>query len=103
MAGMSGMASPRVAVLMGGLSAEREVSLVTGRSCARALREAGYDQVIEVEGLRKGNGLLDGLLYLFRYHMFAERGGKMLNTPRNNDFIGLYRNKLNGISQIIGP
>lgn len=49
MAGMSGMASPRVAVLMGGLSAEREVSLVTGRSCAQALREAGYDQVIEVD------------------------------------------------------
>ena len=49
MAGMSGMASPRVAVLMGGLSAEREVSLVTGRSCAQALRQAGYDQVIEVD------------------------------------------------------
>jgi D-alanine-D-alanine ligase len=34
--------APRVAVLMGGLSAEREVSLVTGRECAQALREAGY-------------------------------------------------------------
>jgi D-alanine-D-alanine ligase len=34
---------------MGGLSAEREVSLVTGRACARALREAGFDQVIEVD------------------------------------------------------
>lgn len=33
----------RVAVLKGGLSAEREVSLVSGRECARALREAGYD------------------------------------------------------------
>ncbi|THD81198.1 D-alanine--D-alanine ligase [Aliigemmobacter aestuarii] len=49
MAGMSGKASPRVAVLMGGLSAEREVSLVTGRACAQALRAAGYDQVIEVD------------------------------------------------------
>jgi len=37
-----------VAVLMGGLSAEREVSLVSGRECAVALRAAGY-QVIEVD------------------------------------------------------
>jgi D-alanine-D-alanine ligase len=33
----------RVAVLMGGPSAEREVSLVSGRECAQGLREAGYD------------------------------------------------------------
>ncbi len=38
----------RVAVLMGGVSAEREVSLVTGRACAKALGEADY-QVTEVE------------------------------------------------------
>jgi len=31
-----------VAVLMGGWSAEREVSLSTGRACARALEEGGY-------------------------------------------------------------
>ncbi|MDZ4093347.1 MAG: D-alanine--D-alanine ligase [Paracoccaceae bacterium] len=48
MAGMSGKAGSRVAVLMGGLSAERQVSLVTGRECAKALREAGY-QVVEVD------------------------------------------------------
>ncbi len=42
MAGMSGKTSPRVAVLMGGFSVEREVSLVSGAACARALREAGY-------------------------------------------------------------
>jgi len=42
---MLGKASPKVAVLMGGPSAEREVSLVTGRECAAALREAGYDTV----------------------------------------------------------
>lgn len=48
MAGMSGKASPRVAVLMGGFSAEREVSLVSGAACARALREAGYN-VSEVD------------------------------------------------------
>jgi D-alanine-D-alanine ligase len=40
--------SPRVAVLLGGLSAEREVSLVSGRDCARALRGEGYD-VIEID------------------------------------------------------
>ena len=32
-----------VAVLMGGWSAEREVSLVSGAACSRTLREAGYD------------------------------------------------------------
>ena len=41
-------AASRVAVLMGGRSAEREVSLVSGRACAAALRQAGY-QVIEVD------------------------------------------------------
>ncbi|NQW01598.1 MAG: D-alanine--D-alanine ligase [Rhodospirillales bacterium] len=35
--------SKHVAVLMGGWSAEREVSLVTGAAVARALREQGYD------------------------------------------------------------
>jgi D-alanine-D-alanine ligase len=33
----------RVAVLMGGISAERDVSLDSGQQCAAALREAGYD------------------------------------------------------------
>lgn len=47
MTGASGKMS-RVAVLMGGFSAEREVSLSSGVSCAKALREAGY-QVIEVD------------------------------------------------------
>lgn len=37
--------TPRVAVLKGGLSAEREVSLVSGRACAEALRDAGYETV----------------------------------------------------------
>ena len=48
MAGASSRMAPRVAVLMGGLSAEREVSLVSGRECAEALREAGYE-VVEVD------------------------------------------------------
>jgi len=33
----------RVAVLMGGPSSEREVSLVSGRECALGLQQAGYD------------------------------------------------------------
>ena len=38
----------RVAVLLGGPSSEREVSLSTGRECAAGLREAGYD-VTEID------------------------------------------------------
>ena len=45
---MSSRTSPKVAVLMGGPSAEREVSLTSGRECAAALREAGYE-VVEVD------------------------------------------------------
>ena len=40
--------SKRIAVLKGGISAEREVSLDSGRACAKALREVGY-QVTEIE------------------------------------------------------
>ncbi len=48
MAGVSSRAAPKVAVLMGGLSAEREVSLSSGRQCAAALREAGF-RVSEID------------------------------------------------------
>lgn len=48
---MSSRAAPTVAVLMGGISAEREVSLSSGRMCASALREAGYS-VVEVDAGR---------------------------------------------------
>lgn len=41
----------RVAVLLGGLSPERDVSLVSGRACAKALRAKGYD-VVEVDASR---------------------------------------------------
>ncbi|MEQ6248418.1 D-alanine--D-alanine ligase [Sulfitobacter sp. HNIBRBA3233] len=46
---MSSRTNPTVAVLLGGPSAEREVSLSTGRACAAALREYGYDNVVEVD------------------------------------------------------
>ena len=48
MAGESSRTAPKVAVVMGGASAEREGSLSSGRECAAALREAGY-QVVEVD------------------------------------------------------
>jgi D-alanine-D-alanine ligase len=38
----------RVAVLLGGRSAEREVSLVSGRGCAQALRDESFD-VVEID------------------------------------------------------
>ena len=45
---MSSRTTPKVAVLMGGPSAEREVSLSTGRECAAALRGEGFE-VVEVD------------------------------------------------------
>ena len=43
--------STHVAVLMGGWSAEREVSLTSGKACVLALREAGYRvSEIDVDG-----------------------------------------------------
>jgi len=44
----SGRTFTRVALLTGGPSSEREVSLSSGRECAAALRSVGYD-VIEVD------------------------------------------------------
>lgn len=46
--GQSGGSDPKVAVLMGGLSAEREVSLSSGRGCVDALRGEGYE-VVEID------------------------------------------------------
>ena len=54
---MSSRAFPRVTVLMGGPSAEREVSLSSGRECAAALRASGY----EVGELDPGPDLGPGL------------------------------------------
>ena len=43
--GKSSRRPPKVAVLMGGASVEREVSLSSGRECAAALREAGFEAI----------------------------------------------------------
>ena len=40
----------RVAVLKGGFSSEREVSLVSGKACAHSLKNEGFD-VIEIDVL----------------------------------------------------
>ncbi|MHA3914503.1 D-alanine--D-alanine ligase [Halovulum sp. GXIMD14793] len=45
---MSSRTNPRIAVLKGGLSAEREVSLVSGAECATALRSVGFE-VVEID------------------------------------------------------
>ena len=47
----SSRTSPKVAVIMGGPSAEREVSLSSGRECAAALRDEGFE-VVEVDAGR---------------------------------------------------
>ena len=47
----SSRTSPKVAVIMGGPSAEREVSLSSGRECAAALRDEGFE-VVEVDADR---------------------------------------------------
>jgi D-alanine-D-alanine ligase len=45
---MSSRTSARIAVLKGGRSAEREVSLVSGSACASALRQEGFT-VVEID------------------------------------------------------
>lgn len=50
--GTSSRTTPTVAVLLGGPSAEREVSLSSGRACAAALREHGGYNVVEVDAGR---------------------------------------------------
>lgn len=55
---MSSRTRTRIAVLMGGRSAEREVSLVSGRECAAALRSEGFE-VVEIDA---GADLADVLL-----------------------------------------
>ena len=50
----------KVAVLMGGPSAEREVSLSTGQACATALRDMGYE-VVEVDAGRDLSAVLQDI------------------------------------------
>src|SRR5262245_25871447 len=52
--------SKRVTVLMGGFSAEREVSLNSGAAVAAALEKAGYGVVL-IDVRRDLTGLLEGI------------------------------------------
>ncbi|WP_282129797.1 D-alanine--D-alanine ligase [Roseobacter litoralis] len=57
--GQSSRTPPKVAVLLGGPSVEREVSLSSGQACAAALRDEGYD-VVEIDaGQDLGARLID--------------------------------------------
>jgi D-alanine-D-alanine ligase len=49
----------RIAVLMGGRSAERDVSLSSGRGVVKALREEGFDAVAVDPGDNPGNQLFE--------------------------------------------
>ena len=72
MVGSLATAGSRVAVLMGGPSAEREVSLVSGRECANALRVAGYD-VVELDA---GPDLAARLAEIKPTHVFNALHGR---------------------------
>ena len=52
--------SAKVAVLMGGWSPERDVSLVSGKACAEGLREGGHE-VVEYDVSRDLRALIDFL------------------------------------------
>lgn len=74
---MSSRANPTVAVLMGGPSAEREVSLSTGRECAAALREANYS-VVELDAgpdvVRQLTELAPGVVFNALHGRWGEDG-----------------------------
>ena len=57
---MTARTHQKIVVLMGGISAERKVSLNSGQQCAQALREAGYD-VQEIDVTADIGALLDAL------------------------------------------
>lgn len=57
---MAVSASPRIAVLKGGMSAERDVSLSSGHECAGALRGEGFE-VVELDAGRDLGSILGEL------------------------------------------
>src|SRR5690606_34129348 len=58
--GMKERRTLRVAVLYGGFSAEREVSLVSGKACAEAVRTLGHE-AIEIDMTRDLEALMAAL------------------------------------------
>jgi D-alanine-D-alanine ligase len=81
----------RIAVLKGGPSAEREVSLRTGAACAEALRQCGYE-VSEIVVDDQGNFSLPGhtdLAFLAMHGPFGEDGQVQdILTARGVPFTG---------------
>lgn len=75
--GMSSRAAPRICVLKGGLSAEREVSLSSGHECAKALRAAGYE-VIELDArgdvVQRLVAIAPGIVFNALHGRFGEDG-----------------------------
>lgn len=67
--------TPRVAVLKGGWSAEREVSLVSGEECAKALRSAGFETV-EIDAGRDLAAALDAAAPDVVFNALHGRGGE---------------------------
>lgn len=82
----------RVAVLMGGWSAEREVSLVSGAGVARALEEHGY-AVIAVDVQRDLAGLMQALTAAPRpdvvFNALHGRGGEDGTIQGVLEFLGI--------------
>ena len=81
MASGSGKTGSRVAVLMGGLSVEREVSLSTGRECAKALRVAGYD-VVELDAGR--DLAMQGIENAVRFDLLKAHGKIAARVKRDH-------------------
>lgn len=77
--------SRHVAVLMGGFSAEREVSLVSGEACARALEERGY----RVSRIDVGRDLPQRLLELKPDCCFNALHGRMGEDGRVQGLLDL--------------
>lgn len=74
-----------VAVLMGGVSAEREVSLVSGEACARALESCGY----RVSRLDAGRDLAARLIELRPDRVFNALHGRMGEDGRVQGLLDL--------------
>lgn len=73
-----GQMGKRVAVLMGGMSPEREVSLSSGRAVVKALEEAGYavtPVVVNDEEVGELDGLDIDVAFIAMHGCFGEDGG----------------------------
>ena len=73
------MSKRRVGVLMGGTSAEREISLRTGEGVAKALEELGHDvaRVVLGDGIQADRAVRDARIDV----AFIAIAGSVLTTP----------------------